>query len=61
MKNVKNQYGVQIDFDAAVNLMDDDIRESVHRDLAPCTDQEFFDEYCKRDKRFELAKQNPVF
>lgn len=37
-----------VDYDIAVNLMDDDIRESVHSDLAPCTNQEFFDEYCKR-------------
>ena len=37
-----------IDFTAAVNLMDDEIREAVHADLAPCSDQEFLDEYCKR-------------
>lgn len=37
-----------IPFQAAVMLMDDEIREEVHADLAPCTDQEFFDEYCKR-------------
>ena len=37
-----------IPFPAAVMLMDDEIREEVHADLAPCTDQEFFDEYCKR-------------
>ena len=28
-------------FDAIVNLMDDEIREDVHRDIAPCTDEEF--------------------
>lgn len=33
---------------AAVNLMDDEIREEVHRDLAPCTDEEFLAEYMKR-------------
>ena len=37
-----------VDFEVAVNLMDDDIREEVHADLAPCTDQEFMDEYVKR-------------
>lgn len=35
-------------YDAAVNLMDDEIREAVHRDLSPCTDEEFLTEYCKR-------------
>ena len=37
-----------VDFDAAVNLMDDALREEVHADLAPCTEQEFLDEYVKR-------------
>lgn len=37
----------QVDFEAAVNLMDDDIRESLHAELSPCTEQEFFDAYCK--------------
>ena len=40
--------GEMVDFDAAVNLMDDEIREAVHADLAPCTDQEFINEYAKR-------------
>ena len=35
-------------FDAAVALMDDDIREELHRELAPCTDQEFLEAYMKR-------------
>ena len=46
-----------VDFDVAVNLMDDDIRESVHRDLAPCTKQDFFNEYCER----HLAKYGTEF
>ena len=37
----------QVDFEAAVNLMDDKIREALHAELAPCTEQEFFDAYCK--------------
>lgn len=37
----------QVDFEVAVNLMDDEIREALHAELAPCTDQEFFDAYCK--------------
>ena len=40
--------GKEIPYEAAVALMDDEIREEVHADIAPCTEQEFFDEYCKR-------------
>ena len=39
--------GEMVDFDVAVSLMDDDIREEVHADVAPCTDQEFMDAYAK--------------
>lgn len=35
-------------FDAAVELMDDELREQVHADLAPCTDEEFLREYERR-------------
>ena len=37
-------------FDAAVALMDDDIREAVHADLAPCSDLVFLEEYMQRHK-----------
>jgi hypothetical protein len=40
--------GEQVDFNVCVNLMDDELRELVHRDIAPCSDQQFLDEYCKR-------------
>lgn len=63
---VKNFYGVKIDFDTAVSLMDDEIREQIHADMAPCGEQEFFDEYSKRHeqrfcKAWELAKENPCY
>ena len=35
-------------YDSAVALMDDEIREAVHADLAPCSDTEFLTEYMKR-------------
>jgi hypothetical protein len=35
----------EIDFAAAVMLMDDEIRERLHSELAPCSDQEFLDAY----------------
>lgn len=38
----------QVEFEAYVNLMDDEIREEVHRELAPCTNEEFLNEYQKR-------------
>lgn len=40
--------GRAVDYRAAENLMDDDLREEIHNDLAPCTEQEFMDEYARR-------------
>ena len=40
--------GTTADFDACVALMDDDLREEISADLAPCTEQKFIDEYCRR-------------
>lgn len=66
MTTITNEFGVEINFDAAVNFMDDEIREMLHEEIAPCTDQEFFDAYCKAhedrfDEEWELAKENTVF
>lgn len=66
MTTITNEFGVEINFEAAVNSMDDEIREMLHQEIAPCTDQEFFDAYCKAhedkfDEEWELAKENPVF
>lgn len=66
MTIVKNQYGAEIDFDAAVFLMDDDIREDLHLHLAPCTEQEFFEAYAIRHaekfgEEFEPNKENPIW
>ena len=63
---VINEYGKEIDFDAAVNLMDDDIREQLHDELAPCTPQVFFDAYVSaHEKKFGedwvLDNPNPVW
>lgn len=35
-------------YDAAVALMDDEIRETVHAELAPCSDRDFLAEYMRR-------------
>lgn len=37
-------------YDAAVNLMDDEIREELHREMAPCTDEEFLEAYIEAHK-----------
>ena len=63
---VKNNYGVEIDWNTAVNLMDDDLREELNADLAPCTEQEFFESYEKAHENkfgeeWELAKENPCY
>lgn len=66
MANVINTYGVEIDFDSAVNMMDDETREAVAFEMAPCEDQKFFDAYVvahaeKFGEEWELAKANPVW
>lgn len=50
-ETVVNYLNSEINFAAAVNLMDDEIREYLNTPPAPSTPQEFFDEYCK--KHFE--------
>ena len=37
-----------ISFEAIACVMDDDLREAVHFDLAPCTESEFLAEYLRR-------------
>ena len=44
---VLNQYDKEVDFEVAVNLMDDELREQIHQEFAPCTEQEFYNRYCK--------------
>jgi hypothetical protein len=44
---VKNSKGNWIDYAAAAGYMDDDIREDLHAELAPCSNQEFYDAYAK--------------
>lgn len=65
-KKVTNLNGAEIDYAAAVNLMDDDIREALHLELAPCTEQKFFTAYedahiAKFGKEWELSKAYPVW
>jgi len=67
MSKVINANGYELDFDAAVNLMDDEIREALAnsgRDWE--SDQEFFSAYEiaheeKFGKEWELSKERPVW
>lgn len=63
---VENGYGVQIEFDVAVQMMDDELREQIHDDMAPCSEQAFFDEYAARhaekfDEPWIMDTANPTF
>lgn len=63
---VTNTYGTEINYEVAVELMDDDIREELTAELAPCTEQEFFTAYAKAHaekfgEEWELDKENPVY
>lgn len=42
--------GREVNYEVCVNLMDDEIREELHRKMSPCGDQEFLDAYCKAHK-----------
>lgn len=62
--NVINSFGTEVSYEAAVNMMDDELREAIHAEMAPCTDQEFFDAYAKAHKErfgeeWEFDKENP--
>lgn len=41
------------EMDALVSYMDDDIREKVHLELAPCTNEEFLIRYMELDSNLE--------
>ena len=58
MLEVLNSHGAKIDYAAAVELMDDDTREAVAADLAPCTEQEFFTAYAAAHLPLLLALFN---
>lgn len=63
---VINMAGTEIPCNVAVLHMDDAIREDLHRELAPCTEQEFFTAYeaAHREKYGEdwfLSDANPCY
>lgn len=63
---VINNSGKTIDFDAAVNLMDDELREQLHNQREWGSVQEFFSAYeqahrGKYGAEWELSKRNPAW
>lgn len=63
---VININGTEIDYDAAVALMDDELCEELNGELAPCTEQEFFSAYeaahaAKFGEEWEPSKENPCY
>ncbi len=63
---VVNSCGEEVDFEASKYLMDEEIREKLHEDISPCTEQEFFTAYEQAHKEkygeeWELSKENPVY
>ena len=62
---VKNRAGADIDYDIAVELMNDDIREQIHAE-GHDTEQTFFTRYEEEHEKqtgeeWELSKANPVY
>lgn len=56
MKVYKNNVEVKLnqeEMDTIASYMDDEVREDLHGDLAPCEPNEFLLEYIKRDPSFE--------
>lgn len=65
MKTVINKNGKEIDYEAAIELMDDKIREALNIANKLST-QEFFSAYeiaheMKYKKEWELSKANPTY
>ena len=44
---VEDEDGHLVNYEVAVAMMDDDLREQLHREMAPCTNQEFYAAYVK--------------
>ena len=51
MKSVKEVTNEEMN-DMAL-YMNDDIREAIHREIAPCTNEEFIIAYCNTEPSFE--------
>ena len=66
MTMVINSWGNEIDYEVSVTMMDDEVRENLHNEIAPCTNQEFFDAYAAAHKEqfgedLILDTENPCY
>ena len=66
MTMVINSCGTEIYYNVAEAMMDDEIRERLHNELAPCTEQAFFDAYAAAHKEqfgedWILDTENPCY
>jgi len=46
----------QEQLDALAGLMDEDLREQVHEELAPCEPMQFLERYCELDEDFAASE-----
>lgn len=58
MMKVFNRPITQDDMNNIASYMQDDIREQLHTDLAPCTPEEFIKAYLEQDPEFIELLQN---
>lgn len=66
MAKVMNSNGTEVEYRVAETMMDNSIREELHRELAPTTEQEFFAAYAKKHEEvfgeeWEMDKKNPEY
>ena len=60
MKTISYE-GNAYDYEIIVDYMNDEIREDLHAELAPCTEQEFFNAYMERDPEFMNEFKNDLY
>lgn len=54
--------GKKIDYEAACHYMDDEIRERLHDEMAPCDPQEFVEAYvAEHEKKFDGEEWAPYY
>lgn len=63
---VVNKYNAEINWEAAVELMDDEICEQLAAEIAPCTEQEYFTAYeaayeAAYGEEWALSAENPIY
>ena len=52
---IRGERITQADMDIIASYMNNDIREQVHRELAPCEPEEFLARYLELDPGFEIT------